>query len=124
MRKTVPTQSPGDTVAAQPMLAAAAADILKAVAHPLRLRIVAILANGDAHVGALAERLGASQPVVSQRLRILRMYGLVRDRREDGRSVYRLAKPQLRKLLACVEGCLGAQLGLDAPTRRAGGMAR
>ncbi len=81
------------------------ANVLKAVAHPLRLRIVAALCQGEAHVNALAERLGASQAIVSQQLRILRMHGLVEARRADGFARYRLLEPNLRTLVACMDRC-------------------
>ncbi len=81
------------------------ANVLKAVAHPLRLRIVAVLCQGEAHVNALAERLGASQAIVSQQLRILRMHGLVEARRRDGFAWYRLLEPNLRTLVACMDRC-------------------
>jgi ArsR family transcriptional regulator len=87
--------------------AAEAAEVLKAVAHPLRLRIVALLCRGEAHVNALAERLEAPQSIVSQQLRILRMRGLVAPVRRGGRSYYRLAEPHLRQMVKCVEGCVG-----------------
>lgn len=99
------------TVADHPDAAATAADILKAIAHPLRLRIVAILSEGDAHVGALAERLEVKQPIVSQQLRILRMRGLVEAKRDNGLAVYHLAEPHLRNLLSCVHGCLSPNGG-------------
>lgn len=81
------------------------ANVLKAVAHPLRLRIVAVLCQGEEHVNALAERLGASQAIVSQQLRILRMHGLVEPRRADGFAWYRLLEPNLRSLVACMDRC-------------------
>jgi len=85
--------------------AAEVADILKAVAHPLRLRIVAILCEGEMQVNALAERLGARQAIVSQQLRILRMHRLVVAVRQNGCASYRLLEPRLRNLVRCVEGC-------------------
>jgi ArsR family transcriptional regulator len=85
--------------------AAQISELLKAVAHPLRLRLVAALADGDARVGDLAERLGAAQAIVSQQLRILRMSGLVRLARRGGVPCYQLAEPRLRDLLVCVQGC-------------------
>jgi ArsR family transcriptional regulator len=85
--------------------AAHCAEILKAVAHPLRLRIVAILCEGDANVTALAERLEASQAIVSQQLRILRSNGLVAASREGGFATYRLAEQSLRGLVGCMERC-------------------
>jgi ArsR family transcriptional regulator len=81
-------------------------EILKAVAHPLRLRIVALLSGeGEAHVNGLAERLEAPQPIVSQQLRILRARGLVSATRENGFARYRLAEPALRELVCCMERC-------------------
>lgn len=81
------------------------ADVLKAVAHPLRLRIVASLCEDEANVGDLAERLGASQAIVSQQLRILRSHNLVAATRAGGFARYRLVEQNLRGLVRCMEGC-------------------
>ncbi len=85
--------------------AAYLAEVLKALAHPTRLRIVAVLCDGEESVGALAERLGLPQAIVSQQLRILRMSGLVAVERTGAFSRYRLAQPRLRQLVDCLEGC-------------------
>jgi len=85
--------------------AAHAAEIIKALGHPLRLRIVAVLCETDEHVTGLADQLGAKQSIVSQQLRILRMQGLVDVVRENGHATYRLAEPRLRQLVQCIEGC-------------------
>ena len=79
--------------------------ILKAVAHPVRLRLVALLCKGEMHVSALAEGLQINQAIVSQQLRILRMSGLVGVSRQGGYAVYRLTEPHLRDLVACMERC-------------------
>jgi ArsR family transcriptional regulator len=81
------------------------AEVLKAVAHPLRLRIVALLCDQDENVSALAEKLDASQAIVSQQLRILRSHGLVAVSREGGFATYRLAEQNLRGLVRCMEKC-------------------
>jgi DNA-binding transcriptional ArsR family regulator len=81
------------------------ADILKALAHPARLRIVAALCEGKESVIGLAERLDLKQAIVSQQLRILRMCSLVEATRENGFSLYGLAEPRLRELVACLDGC-------------------
>jgi DNA-binding transcriptional ArsR family regulator len=81
------------------------AEILKALSHSTRLRIVAALCEGSANVGALAARLGLEQAIVSQQLRILRMSGLVSSERIDGFAVYALAEPRLAALVSCLEGC-------------------
>jgi ArsR family transcriptional regulator len=85
--------------------AAEVAEILKAVAHPLRLRLIARLCVGETSVGELGAELGAPQAIVSQQLRILRMHRLVAARRLDGFARYRLLEPRLRELVRCVEGC-------------------
>jgi ArsR family transcriptional regulator len=81
------------------------ADILKALAHPARLRIVAVLCDGEETVIGIAERLDIKQAIVSQQLRILRMSGLVAAARENGFARYGLAEPRLRELIACLGGC-------------------
>lgn len=81
------------------------ATVLRAVAHPLRVRIVATLCRGEEHVTALADELEAPQAIVSQQLRILRSERLVEARREDGHAFYRLAEPALRDLVCCMEKC-------------------
>ena len=85
--------------------AAHLAEVLKAVAHPLRLRIIAILVEGDANVSELAGLLDAAQPIVSQQLRILRGHGLVAADRHDGFATYRLVERNLEGLVACMERC-------------------
>lgn len=82
-----------------------AAEMIKAMAHPIRLRIIALLCDQPLHVSALTEHLQLKQAVVSQQLRILRMHGLVESERLDGFSYYRLANPRLKSFLNCVEGC-------------------
>jgi DNA-binding transcriptional ArsR family regulator len=81
------------------------ADLLRAMAHPLRLRIIALLCHEDINVGTLATRLSAAQAIVSQHLRILRMSRLVDVARQGGCARYRLAEPALRELVRCMEAC-------------------
>jgi DNA-binding transcriptional ArsR family regulator len=81
------------------------AEILKVLAHPIRIQIVAILCRGPEHVNALAEQLGVKQAIVSQQLRILRMGGLVDVARQSGRAYYSSAEPRLQDLIQCMEGC-------------------
>lgn len=80
-----------------------AAAKMKALGHPLRLRIIAILSENDSNVNALAEELSVPQSAVSQHLRILRMEGLVNVSRRDGFAYYFLAERKLETLLNCLE---------------------
>ncbi len=76
-----------------------AADVLKSLSNPGRLRILCALVPGDLTVGELERALGASQSYVSGQLLRLRNEGLVASDR-DGRSMrYRLADPRVRPLL-------------------------
>lgn len=67
-------------------LLARIADRLKAMADPMRLRILHELEAGEVCVGDLAERVGGSAANVSKHLAVLRSAGLVRCRR-DGMNV-------------------------------------
>jgi DNA-binding transcriptional ArsR family regulator len=61
-----------------------------ALADRTRRAIVTRLADGELSVGELAALLPVSQPAVSQHLRVLRDVGLVSDRAEGTRRIYRL----------------------------------
>ncbi len=63
------------------------ADTFKAIGDPTRVRILFLLSETELCVHDLAELLGITQPAVSHHLRLLRMLGLVRTRR-DGRAIY------------------------------------
>ncbi len=86
---------------ADPMDAAAteAAEVLKSLANPGRLRILCALVPGEMTVGELEVAIGASQSYVSGQLLRLRNEGLVACER-NGRSMhYRLSDPRVRPLL-------------------------
>jgi DNA-binding transcriptional ArsR family regulator len=93
-------------IAADPERAEGVSQILKALAHPLRIRIVSLLVHEDeCHVNGIASELEVNQSIVSQHLRILRMQHLVQSHRRDGFAWYQLAEPKLVDLLGCLEGC-------------------
>ena len=71
------------------------AQIAQALAHPVRLRILDILARQEACVCHLTAILQRPQPYVSQQLAALRDAGLVTDRREGTLIYYRLADKRL-----------------------------
>lgn len=80
-------------------------DVLKAVAEPSRLRILALLAQGDLTVSDLTTILGQSQPRVSRHLKLLAEAGLIDRYQEGAWAFFRLSDHgQLgelaRKLLA------------------------
>ncbi|MGJ8624083.1 MAG: ArsR/SmtB family transcription factor [Yoonia sp.] len=76
-----------------------AADMMKALSNPGRLRILCALVAGPMTVGEIETALGASQSYVSGQLLKLRGEGLVTCTR-DGRSMhYSLSDPRVRPLL-------------------------
>ena len=76
-----------------------AAEMLKVLSNPARLRLLCALLPGELCVGELEEALGASQSYVSGQLALMRAEGLVTCDR-DGRQVrYRLADPRLAPIL-------------------------
>lgn len=68
-----------------------ATELLKALAHPLRLLLVDLLSAAPQCVHELVTSSDAAQPLVSQHLRILRQAGLVTARRRAREVVYTLA---------------------------------
>lgn len=81
------------------------AEVLRGMAHPLRLRMVAALCESDRTVTDLTAMLGVRQSAVSQHLAPLRLLGLVSVDRTGGKATYSLAEPHLRTLVDCLLGC-------------------
>jgi DNA-binding transcriptional ArsR family regulator len=63
---------------------------LRAIADPVRFRILKHLANGESAAGDIARKVGRSGPVTSHHLAILRDAGLVQVRREAQARIYSL----------------------------------
>jgi DNA-binding transcriptional ArsR family regulator len=79
------------------------ADLHQALAHPVRLHILDILARGEACVCHLTAVLGRRQPYVSQQLAALRDAGLVADRRVGTLVYYRVRDARMVALLALAQ---------------------
>ena len=89
-----------------------AAALFAALAAPLRLRILDVLGHGQASVGEIVDAAAASQPNVSQHLRVLHAAGLVERRRAGAYVVYALRDGPL--LQACRGMC--TELAAAAPS--------
>jgi DNA-binding transcriptional ArsR family regulator len=81
-----------------------AADLLRALAHPMRLTILYRLLDGELPVSGLESELGLKQPSLSQQLGLLREAGLVTTRRQARSVVYGLADQRLHGVLDAVRG--------------------
>ena len=83
------------------------AELLKALAHPLRLRIVrGLLICGCRNVSCMEEKTGQSQSCISQHLSKLRAAGIVRAERSGNEVYYTVAD---RSVAAVVAALLGDQ---------------
>lgn len=99
---------------------------LRALAHPVRLRILHALAERNTcHCGDIVRGLPLAQSTVSEHLRILREAGLVRGETAGGRPCYCLDRGAVRKLaedfgrLLAAVGRNGEPLGKRSVRRRA-----
>ena len=91
-----PLLDPADPALGDAVLRGAAA-LFTALAAPVRLRILDALDRGEASVGVLVDAAEASQPNVSQHLKVLLAAGLVERRRAGACVVYALRDgPSLR----------------------------
>lgn len=84
-----------------------AAECLKTLAHPHRLRMIQMLLRGRYTVGELAEACGIPSHMASEHLRLMQRSGFLTSEK-DGRNVYyRIAEPHLANIMACVEARFG-----------------
>lgn len=84
-----------------------AAECLKALAHPHRLRIVQMLLQGRYTVGELAEACGIPSHMASEHLRLMQRCGFLASEKEGRKAYYRIAEDHLANLMACVEARFG-----------------
>ena len=76
------------------------AQFFRALAHPVRIRILEILVRGDRSVQELQKALKLDQPVVSQQLAVLRNRGIVTSQKQGLSVRYALRDPAVGRLLA------------------------
>jgi DNA-binding transcriptional ArsR family regulator len=84
------------------------ANLFKGLAHPLRVRVLEVLAAsaGETPVSELLEETGLEASHLSQHLAVLRNYGLVTAERRGNQVRYRLAYPQVADLLRVARALL------------------
>lgn len=76
------------------------ADFFKALAHPLRIRILELLAEGDKNVNEIQTLIGSEGSAVSQQLTVLRAKNIVYGTKDGNRVIYSLRDPMIVELLA------------------------
>ena len=91
------------------------AEFFKALAHPVRIRILEVLIKGERSVQDLQEALQLEQPIVSQHLAMLRAKNIVRARKEGTTVWYTVRVPLMGELLAIARRVFDSQL-IDSQT--------
>ncbi len=96
-------------------LAEKRARVIKALAHPSRIYMVARLSTGDASVGELVEAVGSDVSTVSKHLSILKQSGLLQDRKEGNRVLYTLKCSCIMDFIHCIDDVIveDAERGLS-----------
>ncbi|WP_295447004.1 metalloregulator ArsR/SmtB family transcription factor [uncultured Thiodictyon sp.] len=82
------------------------ANALKAMAHPLRWKILCTLGDKELSVGEIVERTGTSQSNISQHLEQLRNKNILVSRKEANRIYYRIRNDQLLDLIGIMREVL------------------
>jgi ArsR family transcriptional regulator len=72
---------------------------MKAMSHPLRLKILCVLGDKEISVQDIVDHVGTSQSNISQHLAILRDKGVLRTRKDANRVFYRVGDTRTLKLL-------------------------
>lgn len=73
---------------------------MKAMSHPLRLKILCMLGDQEVSVQDIVNNVGTSQSNISQHLAILRDKGVLRTRKDANRVYYRVGDPRTLKLIS------------------------
>ncbi len=82
-----------------------AAQMLKAVAHPVRLSIMSALQHERLTVTEIFERLGVEQAVASHHLSIMKDRGVLLAEREGKNVYYSLRHPGMLQIVDCIYDC-------------------
>ncbi len=78
------------------------AEVLKAVAHPVRLQIIELLETKEMCVGDIVDAVGGKQAITSQQLNMMKDKGVLSCRRDGAKVYYRIEDKNVIKLLHCI----------------------
>ena len=84
-----------------------AAECLKTLANPNRLRMVQMLLRGRYTVGELAEACEIPSHMASEHLRLMQRCGLLANEKEGRKAYYQITEPHLENIMACIEQRFG-----------------
>ena len=80
-----------------------AAECLRVLAHPHRLRMIQVLLSGDYTVSELAESCELPTAMASDHLRLMQRCGFLTSERDGRKVFYRVVEPHLKSIMRCIE---------------------
>lgn len=86
-----------------------AAECLRTLAHPHRLRMLQMMLGGRYTVGELAGACGIASHAASTHLRLMKHCGLLAGERDGRKTFYRVAEPHLVGIMTCIEQRFGGK---------------
>ena len=92
------------------------ADVVQALAHPIRIAIADLLKQGERCVCDIADHIGAERSNVSRHLSVMLKAGVVSTRKEGVMVFYELRTPCILNFLACATDVLRHNLEEEAKT--------
>ena len=87
---------------------------LRALAEPSRQRILQLVQNDELPAGEIASHFDVTRPAISQHLRILKNAGLISERRQGTRRLYRARPEGLEEIREFLDGFWKGRLQLLA----------
>jgi ArsR family transcriptional regulator len=87
------------------------ADFFKTLAHPVRLRILQTLEQGERCVCEIIEELDIEQSNLSQHLSNLKKQGIIDSRKDGQKVIYRIVYPSVLEIVSAAEKTLSEQIG-------------
>lgn len=84
-----------------------AAECLKTLAHPHRLRMIQMLLIGRYTVGELAEACEIPSHMASEHLRLMQRCGLLTAEKDGRKAYYQIREPHLANIMECIAGRFG-----------------
>ena len=93
---------------------AARAEVIKAMSHPSRLRMLELLADGERCVCELHRDIGSDMSTVSRHLGVLKSAGLIADRRAGTSIYYRSVAPCITRFMGCVDSMVKTRVKRQA----------
>ena len=80
-----------------------ATEVLKSIAHPIRLKILCFLIDGEKNVGEIEQQFGSTISNISQHLTVLRKANIINRRKEANFMYYSLKDDNISNLMESIK---------------------